>query len=447
MSIGADTEHTVKQRKRVLFIAYFFPPLGGAGVQRSLKFSRYLTEFGWDPTVLTVRGRDYWMADATLANELGGGVEIVRTASMTGLGLLKRFLPKQAGAPGKPRGSGRSVRLLRRLASWVCVPDTYIGWIPFALHAARSELARRRYDLIYTTSSPDSAHLIGRTLARESGLPWVADFRDPWTRRMAFDPPTALHRLWHQRLERSVCREASAITVTAEATGRDFISLIPDLPTDKISVITNGYDENDFTDVSLSAGEKMTVIHAGQLNPERPARPFLAGLATFFAAEPDARAHVQVRFIGAHYGSDQAAVEELGLGDQVVFEPGMTHKKLINEIMNAEALLLMEKDCERGGLIIPGKLFEYLRTDRPILGLLPRGDAWNLVGELGAGECCATGDESAVAEQLGSLYRRWRDHSGRLPANNIGADRLRRFERRELTGRLAELFNRITHNH
>lgn len=437
-------------RKRVLFVAYFFPPLGGAGVQRSLKFVRYLPELGWEPTVLTVRGQDYWMADATLADELGDGVRIVRTASLTGLGLLRRLMPKQAGAPDKPRGSGPMVDLLRSIASWCFVPDSYIGWFPFALRAAKAELARRPYDLIYTTSSPDSAHLIGRALARDTGLPWIADFRDPWTRRMAFAPPTALHRRWHEQLEASVCREARAITVTAEATRQDFLSLLCELTPEKISVITNGYDESDFPDAAdtevAPKQERMTILHAGQLNPERPARPLLAGLARFLAETPQARDKVQVRFIGAHYAGDVTAASELQVREQVRFEAGLPHKQLVDEIMKASVLLLMEKDCQRGGLIIPGKLFEYLRTGRPILGLLPQGETWDLVIRLAAGLCCPTDDASAVAARIGELYRRWRAGDGALPANEVSDKTLRRFERSELTRRLAELFERTCDN-
>ena len=169
----------VQRRRRILMLAYFFPPLGGAGVQRSLKFARYLPAEGWDPTVVTVRSQDYWMADATLAAEIGATTEVIRTASFTGLTLLRRLTPRHSGGSGAPRRSTRTIGRLRALSGWVLVPDSYVGWTPYAWRAALEAHRRRPFDAIYTTSSPDSAHLAGRTLARRLGLPWVADFRDP----------------------------------------------------------------------------------------------------------------------------------------------------------------------------------------------------------------------------------------------------------------------------
>jgi glycosyltransferase involved in cell wall biosynthesis len=272
-------------------VAYFFPPLGGAGVQRTLKFAKYLPDAGWDPTVITVNARDYWMADDSLAAELGERVRVVRTASVTGLGMLKRMAPRHAGRPGAPRRSAAGLRRLRTLASWFLVPDAYVGWIPYAEAAGKRLLREMPFDLIYTTSSPDSAHLVGRALAREFHLPWVADFRDPWTRRLSYRPPTRWHDARQRKLERAVLEEASQITVTAEATRDDFQARNPQITAGKVAVVTNGYDEDDFAPWAdlHPAPDQMQILHAGQLNPERPAEPFLHRRRT--AAQPPAPAH------------------------------------------------------------------------------------------------------------------------------------------------------------
>lgn len=420
-------------------VAYFFPPMGGAGVQRSLKFAKYLPREGWDPTVITVRALDYWMADGSLAEELGAGVRVVRTGSLTGVSLLRRIAPGQAGRPGRPRASAKSMGLLRSLASWVLLPDTYRGWVPFARRAAARLLRQQPHDLIYTTSSPDSSHLVGLSLARRFGLPWVADFRDPWTRRLSFRAPTRWHARRQHKMERAVLQSASLITVTAEETRGDYLRLYPELPPEKIQVVTNGFDEEDFNACSgLSPGrDRMQVLHAGQLNPERPARPFLEGMRLLLDAQPDARRRMLVRFIGPFYGGDAACARHLGLEDLVRFEPVMPHREVVAEMMRSHLLLLMEQDSERGGLILPGKLFEYLRARRPILGLLPPGAAWNLIARLRAGGCCRPGDAEGIARTLAAYLRQY-DEGG--PAGtSISDEELLTFERTALARRLASL--------
>jgi hypothetical protein len=196
----------VTTTKRILIFAYFFPPLGGAGVQRVVKLAKYLPSLGWEPTIVTVRARDYWMLDASLQHDLGSGVRIARTRSLTGLSLLQLLAPRAAGRTRGARPSMRRIAGLRRLAAWTLLPDSYVGWVPFALRAGARLLRAQRYDMLMTTSSPDSAHLIGRGLARRFGVPWVADFRDPWTQRLSFAPPTAWHRARHRALERGVLR-------------------------------------------------------------------------------------------------------------------------------------------------------------------------------------------------------------------------------------------------
>jgi len=424
-------------------LAYFFPPLGGAGVQRSLKFARYLPAEGWDPTVVTVQARDYWMTDATLAREIDAAIKVIRTSSLTGLTLLRRLAPRHSGQPGQPRGSARAIGRLRSLSSWVLVPDTYVGWTPFALRAATAAHQRQRFDAIYTTSSPDSAHLIGRRLARRLGLPWVADFRDPWTRRLSYHPPTGWHDAWHRRLERAVLTEAALVTVTAEETRDDYLARYPALAPEKIQVVTNGFDETDFAGLEHErpAHDRLQILHAGQLNPERPVRPLLLALRRVIDQMPRARARLRVRFVGACYRRDVEETQALGLADVVAFEPGRPHREVVAEMLRSHVLLLMEKDDERGGLILPGKIFEYLRAHRPILALVPPGAAWRLIDELRAGQCCRTGDTESAARLLGRFFGEF--ERGGPPATQLADRDLARFERRALTRRLGGLLHTL----
>jgi glycosyltransferase involved in cell wall biosynthesis len=434
--------------KRVLFLAYFFPPLGGGGVQRSLKFVRYLPELGWQPTVVTVRNASYWILDPSLDREIPPEAEVRRTFSFDGPWIeskMRRHRGDRVGgalaAPPTPaRAAARATRL-RRLASYVLVPDAYRGWKPFALREARRALREHPFEAIFSTASPETSHLVARDLALESGLPWVADFRDPWTHRIVFDPPTSLHARWHRRLERTILEAASHVTVTTDETRDDFAALHPSIPREKFTVIPNGFDREDFPGaVPEPAWDRFRLRYVGQLTAGRTVAPLLAALDRFFARVP-ARADTEVRLIGPRERENEALVAASGLGDVVSFEPAVPHKAAVRALTEAHVVLLIENLGPRAGLIAQGKLYECLYSERPILALVPPGAARRLVEEYRGGCAAGEGEAERAAGYLEEAHAAWRRRE-LLPA----ADRapLGRFERRSLSRDLATLFDRLT---
>ncbi|MEZ4651466.1 MAG: glycosyltransferase [Candidatus Eisenbacteria bacterium] len=225
------------ERRRLLYVAYFFPPLGGAGVQRTLKFVRYLADFGWDATVVTGPA-SYWLRDDSLAEEVPSTVRVVRAPHWG-----SRFV---GGGGSSTRRSASRIRGLRAVSRALLVPDAYVGWVAPTRRVLGDLVRAERFDAVITTSSPDSTHLLGRWLHRSRHLPWIADFRDPWTRRMSYAPPTELHHRVQRSLERSVLEEADRVVVTSDATRQDYLGLIPTLAPESIVTITNGFDEEDF---------------------------------------------------------------------------------------------------------------------------------------------------------------------------------------------------------
>lgn len=445
--------------KQVLYIAYFFPPLGGAGVQRSLKFVRYLPEHGWQPTVLT-GAADYWLRDDGLLDELGPSIVIHRVPAWG-----RRFLgagarpaagaavPRPAGSaaptPAAPRSSAR-IGLFRTLARWIFVPDAYLGWTYPARRFARGLAQGSRFDAVITTSSPDSAHLIGRALKTSFGIPWIADFRDPWVRRLSYAAPTPLHDRWQRTLEARCIEAADAVIVTSERTRADFLHRLPATAAEKITVVTNGYDEGDFeaarrllerTPDSPTRWEA-EILHAGQLNPDRPIGPFLAGLRRFLDND-EARPELRVLFLGGHYDRDVAEVRAHGLEDRVVFRGNVGHTESVAALLRARVLLLLENDSDRGELILPGKVFEYLRSGRPILAVVPpEGAAAQMVRSMDAGWIADPRRPETIAEGLDRLL-------AGPPAERPAADppagaRVARFERRMLTRDLAQVLDTIS---
>ena len=464
--------------KRLLYIAYFFPPLGGAGVQRSLKFARYLPDHGWHPTVLT-GAADYWLRDDRMLRELDPSIEVHRVRAWGG-----RFLgagarksgggesssePRSGSGPvsassGAPRSAARISRF-RKLARWVCVPDAYLGWAwpaqRQALALAKpSQAGARAFDAVLTTSSPDSAHLIGRTLRRRLGVPWIADLRDPWVRRLSYAAPTPLHDAWQTRLERQCLEEADSVVVTSEATREDYLQRLPGLDPTRVHVITNGYDESDFAeaaelldrDPGPEAGWPADVLHAGQLNPDRPIGPFLDGFRRFLhggkagvATNSGGRKNTtgpQALFLGGHYDRDLLEVSQRGLDGHVSFRDNVSHAASIASLQRARVLLLLEQDSDRGRLILPGKVFEYLRARRPILALVPRdGAADRLVRTMDAGRVVEPSDPARIAEGLEALLQAPGVTGEPGPDHSLPDTALGQFERRELTARLARVLD------
>ena len=420
-------------RRRALVVAYFYPPLGGAGVQRTAKFAKHLPSFGWDATALTVRAADYWMRDPTLLGDLPPGQEILRTRSLTGVSLfasLSRFFGRRGDASRR-----RSVRRIARLSQWAFVPDTYVGWIPFAVRAAARRLDRGGIDLLYTTSSPDSAHLVGLALARR-GIPWVADFRDPWTRRLTFEPPTPFHRRLHETLETRVLERADRVVVTSERTAADFRRRHPRLPARKIVTITNGFDESDFPDEEPVSFLRPTIVHTGQLTGRRTIEPLLSGLAALAAKDPEGQCRVSVLLIGPREAENEERVRRRGLEHVVRFLDPIPHREVTRFQRGASALLLIESGEERGSLILPGKAFEYLAAQRPIVAIVPNGAAKDLLEPLGCAVFASPNDPASIATALEAV------REGNLP-RPAPLEALNCYSRQQLAGRLAALFDEV----
>jgi glycosyltransferase involved in cell wall biosynthesis len=292
--------------------------------------------------------------------------------------------------------------------------------------------------VLVTTSSPDSTHLVGLRL-RPRGIPWLADFRDPWVRRMSFAPPTRAHRSLHERLEGRVVRTADRITVTSGATREDFLRRYPELDPARIAVLPNGYDEEDFPAEAPPLAERFTLLHVGQLNPERPVGPLLDHLEAFLRSRPAARGRTQVDLVGPRYREDEEEAARRGLGVVVRFHDARPHREAVAMPLSAHLLVLLEQESDRGGLILPGKTFEYLRAGRPILGLVPRGAAWDLITGLRAGHCALPSDPEAGARVMAEAWDRFDAGAPVPPRPTVPGPEVAGFERRVLARRFAEL--------
>jgi glycosyltransferase involved in cell wall biosynthesis len=396
-------------------LAYLFPPIAGAGVQRTLKFVRYLEPLGWQATVVSTRSRAYGTRDSSLVADIPASARVIRTPAVP----LARYL---AIVLYKLR--------LRRLRAWVLWPDNGLGWVPFAFVAALRAARRDRPDVLFSTSAPYGSHLVALLVSRLTGIPWVADFRDEWTTNPHLvGQPRPLMAL-AVRAEREITARAKRIVVAADYF--ELVGLDPDDP--RRVEIPNGVDEADLPPASAPGPppDRFVLAHVGTLYDIRDPSPVLRALAALVGDGAIDGNRVEVRLVGSVWLPGFAPPPEIRLTRTGYVE----HTRAIQEMHMATALLLY---VPSSSLAPSGKLFEYLGSGRPLLCLArPDNLGSRLVREWDAGAVADPHDESAIAEAILVLWRRW--EQGGLPNQEAVRERvLERFSRRAGAARLAQV--------
>ncbi|MCZ6767567.1 MAG: hypothetical protein O7D32_11625 [bacterium] len=423
--------------KQLLMIVPFFPPTAGGGVYRPLGFVRNLESYGWRPTVITPSSSSFWIKDPLLLDDVPSTCEIHRTKTLSGQSILSILRPRKT--KGQKRSS-RGFGWLRRAGAFFLLPDSYVGWYPFGVRAGRKVLRSKAFDAIYSTSPPETTHLIGQRLHQLSGLPWIADFRDPWMNLDLLMPPTGLHRRIHRHLEESVCRSASVVVASSshkDLLERRYAGLA------RPTLIRNGFDHTRIEAVSdiVPDASKFRITHAGMLTQERTAVPFLRALKMFLERVPEARMLCRVLFIGARESENDAEAIRLGLIDVVEFRDTASHVETLAIERASHVLLLIKHLNPAYNTTVPGKLYEYIGIRRPILALTSEGEAEDLVRELHRGEVVHHGEIESIANTIQDMFQKFRE--GTLDAS-YDLSPVPAFRRQQLTGQLCELLDRAT---
>lgn len=434
-------------RRRVLLVAYYFPPSGGPGVQRVLKFVRYLPEFGWDPAVLTVRDADYPARDESLLREIPESVPVVRTRIPEPYALYRKLTGKGADTAvdvnvNKAAGARRS--LPERVAEWVrgtlFIPDARVGWLATGVGPG-AKLARDfGADVVYSSSPPYTAALLGRAVARRAGLPWVPEFRDPWSGFLSAPSRIAPARAVEARLEEGVYRDAVRAVVAWKGIAADFARKYPAVDAGKFRHIPNGYDPEDFHGITPRVNEKFTVVYTGSMYGVRNPDTFLQAAARLLASGELDEQRVCFRFIGRFGDEVREMFHRPELRNTVEVYGYVPHEESIAELLGAHTLLLVVDDFAGAEEIVPGKVFEYIGARRPVLAVAPRGAVSDLVRSTGAGEAVAREDVAGIARILRGWYREWlATGTTAFPGDEEAVKRRSRRERtRELAGVLED---------
>ena len=405
-----------RSHRAVLMIDYFFPPIGGAGVRRTLGLVRHLADFGWSPTVLTVRQGDFNHYDFDLLQMVPTTVEVRRTASVEPFRFARRVLGRNVDPRKNLDRHGRSSGvpwkgpgLIRDLADLLLFPDRRIGWLPFAVAAALKSRRAQRFDALYSTSTSVTSHLAALLVKKILGTPWVADFQDPWVdtefRSSGFRRTIAEH------IESLVLRTADRVTFASEPV-RAALQRRYALPPDRLMTVLLGFDPDSFAGIEPIARSKFTVTHFGSFSCGRSPGSFLRALAQSVRERPGLAEELEVLFFGSFEEEPLAETEALltqhGLTD-IVQLPGLVSYQIgLRYLLSSDILLLIAFPGDDGHNLIPTKLFDYLGAGKAILALLPDGPAADVVRQARAGDVVDPNDVGGIKDLILRLHERWK---------------------------------------
>ncbi len=430
---------TVLAEHRVLLVSYFFPPLGGGGSLRALKLAKYLPANRWEPEVLSADDPRYHLRDDGALGEVDCPVHRIparRYPSLARpLGLVSEGKEGSRSLPsGMTRGVGWRGRLRSILSRLGDLPDQQVRWSRVARSRALKLARQGRYSVVWTTSPPVSAHLVGLTLKLELGLTWVADLRDSWTVGPFFNPVTRFHRFFQRRLEKDVVETADALVCATPRMGELYRRVYPEFA-DRVTVITNGYDEEDFTSLDgLTPHRGIVIGHAGTFYGARRPDAFLVALETV----ADERPEMDLRFVemGTSGRSAEDTLDHFAQRrpDLISRLGNLPHSRTLEELARCRLLLLVIGNQRGAETVLTGKLFEYLRLGKPILACCPPGDAADLLRSLSAGRVADPDDPRKIERALLHLIE---EPTGPPSRNSIEA-----YERSKLAGEMAALFEK-----
>ena len=428
--------------KKVLVITYYWPPSGGAGVQRWLKLTKYLPQFGWEPVVLTVRPEDatYPVTDHTLEADISGETRVIKTRSREVYSVYQR-LYKPDQIPNAGFASGDADSFMQKLARFIrgnfFIPDPRKGWNKAAFQAAKRLIREENIDCIITSSPPHSTQLIGHKLSRRFSIPWVADLRDPWTGIYYYRQlyPTFLAHQVNLRLERKVLKDADQI-ITVGPSLKEHFQHKGRVKREKIQVVTNGFDEADFSDLPGPGRKEFLCTYVGTLSDQYPIDAVVSAIKELTGPAPP----IKFRLVGSVSEKQRKKLESLP-ANTFEFIPQVDHHAAIRYMAESHLLLLITPEHSSGKSILTGKLFEYLATGNHILGIGPvDGDASAVLKETKSGIMLDPGDNHGIKKAIQSALEKYKTGQ---PTRRPGNDHMK-YSRENLTRTYAEVLNRIT---
>ena len=403
--------------KKVLIITYYWPPCGGPGVQRMLKFARYLPEFGYMPTVVTVdeNKASYPVIDQSLLNDVPETIKVYRTDTSEPFGLYSKITKKKE-IPHSGFANEDNPSLIQKASRFVrgnlFLPDARKGWNKFALKQVREIISAEKFDAVITSSPPHSTQLLGLKLKKEFGLRWIADLRDPWTDIYYYKDMMHLPvaKKIDAAYEKTVLENADEILVVSDAIKKIFLSKSAKLSPGKFHVIPNGYDDADFSVASNITSDNFLITYTGTLATNYGVENFIRVCAEII--NEDKESPLRMRFVGELADTIKELIQQEGLSGKVEYMNYVPHKKAVSLLLDSTALLLAIPRIENNEGILTGKLFEYLASRKPIICIGPeKGDAAKIIDDCVAGSTFDYEEKIKLKLYLQRLISEWKQNN------------------------------------
>jgi len=428
---------------KVLIITYYWPPSGGAGVQRWLKFVKYLREFGWEPIVYTPENPEAPATDDSLLKDVPKNLTVLKQPIWEPYNLYKGFIGLKKGekinagflTEKKKPGVAEKISVWIR-GNWF-IPDARKFWIKPSVKFLSEYLTKNPVDVIVSTGPPHSMHLIALELKKKLKLPWLADFRDPWTDIDFYDKLmlTKASDAKHKKLELEVLKTADSVVTIGWHMAESFKKIVGR----KIEVIPNGYDEDDFSKKEISLDIKFSISHIGAMNADRNPKILWAALSELLAENESLKKDLKINFIGKTDYSILNDLEKFNLTSYVTKTEYLPHEKTTEAMQASQVLLLALNNTPNTLGVISGKLFEYMAAKRPILAIgKENGDAARILRETGAGTVCDFNDKEKMKEEIFKMHDLYKEKK-----LNIGNTNIERYSRKNTTKEISLLLNSI----
>ncbi len=432
-------------QKKVLIITYYWPPTGGAGVQRWLKFSKYFREFGWEPVIYTPSNPDFPINDETLLKDIPANTTVLKTAITEPYDIYRKIMGKKKTETVNQGflSEGKENKWLQSLMIWVrgnfFIPDARKFWIKPSVSYLSDYIQKNKIDAVISTGPPHSMHLIALGLKLKNDIPWIADFRDPWTQIDFYDQLklTAMADKKHKKLERSVLTNANKVVTVSKSWAKD----LEKLGGREVNVITNGFDADDFP---VNEGNVLLpgflMHHIGALNKDRNPHVLWKVLGDICKENPEFKNDLKLKFTGKTDAAVFESLKQHDLMSNAEKTDYMPHSEVVKLLLKSPVLLLPLNDTPNVSGIVPGKLFEYLAAKRPIFSIGDiNGDTAAIIKETNTGTMVSFKDYEGTKAAVLELYRKYK--TGEMIINASSIDK---YSRKNCAAEYTQLLNLIS---
>ncbi len=424
--------------KKVLIITYYWSPSGGSGVQRWLKFVKYLRDFGIEPVIYTVENPNYALIDDSLGSEIPEGIEILRKPIWEPYKLASIFSKKknnQESVGFLTKKKSFSSKVISYIRANYFIPDARMFWIKPSVKFLRKYLKENKIEAIISSGPPHSMHLIALKLKKELGIKWISDFRDPWTDIDYLHqlPLTKRSIQKHEQLEKKVLQNSDGVIVVGETMRQSYLN-----DCKNITVITNGFDQDEVEE-KVTMDEEFSITHIGLMNEDRNPKILWQALAKLCKENTSLHNNLKIRLIGKVSEKVVEDIKTYGLLDKLELIDYLPHKEVIKHQQKSQILLLSINNVPSSKGIITGKIFEYLMAKRPIIAIGPTdGDLAKILDSTNSGAVIEFNDTNSMVSKLENLYELYDNNNLQNESSNI-----QQFHRKQLTENLAKLINQV----